>query len=81
MTAAGGLVPFIWSVSADTLPAGLSLDSSTGIISGTPAVAGSAPFTIQVEDQNHAKRTQVIAITIAPALTITTTAIPGGHAQ
>jgi len=36
-----------WSVTSGTLPPGLSLDSSSGIISGTPTQAGTYNFTIR----------------------------------
>jgi len=35
-----------WAVTAGTLPAGLTLNAVTGIISGTPTVVGSSTFTI-----------------------------------
>ncbi len=35
-----------WAVTAGTLPAGLTLNASTGLISGTPTAAGSSTFTI-----------------------------------
>ena len=49
----GGVSPFIWSVTP-ALPTGLSLDTSTGKISGTPAVltAGTYSLTFTVEDSS-----------------------------
>lgn len=43
-----GKTPFTFTVSAGSVPAGLSLDEATGIISGIPAAAGSSTFTIRV---------------------------------
>ncbi len=48
--AAGGILPYNWSVSAGSLPAGLFLDSASGIISGTPTIAATSSFTITVTD-------------------------------
>lgn len=36
LAAEGGFPPYTWAVTEGTLPAGLSLDSNTGVISGTP---------------------------------------------
>jgi hypothetical protein len=48
----GGLPPYTWSVSTGQLPVGLSLDSATGRISGSPSWPPemSAEFTIRVTD-------------------------------
>jgi len=48
----GGLPPYTWSVSTGQLPAGLSLDSATGEITGKPSWPSgmSAEFTIRVTD-------------------------------
>ncbi len=48
--ASGGAQPYIWSVSNGSLPAGLTLNSSSGNISGTPTATGSSNFTITVAD-------------------------------
>jgi len=46
----GGAMPFTFSVSAGTLPAGLMLNTSTGAITGTPTTAETRMFTIQLRD-------------------------------
>ena len=52
MTAQGGTPPFTWS--ANGLPNGLSLNASTGAISGAPLAGGPISFTVQVTDTAHA---------------------------
>lgn len=48
--ATGGTGNKIWSVSSGALPAGLTLDPGTGVISGTPTTPGTSPVTLRVED-------------------------------
>jgi hypothetical protein len=50
LAATGGTTPYTWSVVSGSLPAGLSLASSTGIISGTPTTSGTSSFTIRCTD-------------------------------
>jgi arylsulfatase A-like enzyme len=45
----GGVPPYTWSLAHGALPAGLSLDPLTGVVSGVP-VAGSETVTVRVED-------------------------------
>jgi hypothetical protein len=53
--------------------------SSAGVISGTPAVAGSFSVTLKVTDSAQATATQTFTITVTAALTITTaTTLPNG---
>lgn len=49
LTATGGSGTYGWSVSAGTLPAGLSL-SSAGVLSGTPTTAGTSTFSVTASD-------------------------------
>ncbi|MDR1713763.1 MAG: putative Ig domain-containing protein, partial [Coriobacteriales bacterium] len=42
-----GQQPIAWSIAKGSLPTGLSLNSATGIISGTPMTIGTFTFTVQ----------------------------------
>jgi len=72
----GGTAPVTFSVSAGSLPAGLSLAASTGVISGTATTAGAYSFTITATDNNSVTATRTYTGTIGAALTITTTTLP-----
>jgi FtsP/CotA-like multicopper oxidase with cupredoxin domain len=78
----GGVVPYTWAVSVGSLPPGLTLNTSTGVISGTPTTVGTSNFTIRVTDSQGvpATTTQAYSLAIASGtLTITTTSpLPGG---
>jgi hypothetical protein len=48
VVATGGTPPYTWSVSSGSLPAGLTLGSGTGTISGTPSGSRRSTFTVHV---------------------------------
>ena len=64
LTAVGGTSPYTWSTTSGTLPAGLSLGPSTGIISGTPSATGSSTFTVQASDSSTPTVTGSITYTL-----------------
>jgi uncharacterized protein (TIGR03437 family) len=65
--AQGGVWPYgIWTVTAGTLPPGLSL-SSEGVLSGTPTAAGNFTFTAQTSDHTTLAVTGQLALTVNPA--------------
>lgn len=83
INASGGTGPYSWSVSAGSLPAGLSLGSSTGnsvTITGTPTAQATSNFTIKVMDAAGLSATQALSITVGPPLplAITTTSLANG---
>jgi hypothetical protein len=79
LTAIGGIIPYTWSISSGSLPDGLNLNSSTGVISGTPASDGTSNFTVRVTDNGAPvqETTESFSIVIAP-LEITTASLPNG---
>jgi hypothetical protein len=52
----GGTAPYQFSLRSGSLPAGLTLNATTGSISGTPAKAGEFNFTIEVTDSPRTAR-------------------------
>lgn len=83
LSASGGVAPYTYAVSAGALPAGLSLNAATGVISGTPTSPSASTFTIRVTDSStgtgapsSATRTFTLsasqAVPTAPAVTLGT---------
>ncbi|MGA8296321.1 MAG: Ig domain-containing protein, partial [Acidimicrobiales bacterium] len=74
LSASGGAGSYTYSIVSGTLRRGLSLNSSTGVISGTPKSAGTASITFQVADPGppvqQASATLSLAI-VSPKIVIT----------
>jgi large repetitive protein len=64
ISASGGTSPYTFSVFSGALPTGLSLNSSTGVISGTPSAAGTFSFTIKAVDAGGNAAMQYLTITV-----------------
>jgi large repetitive protein len=79
LSAAGGHPPYKWSTDG-SLPPGLTLNPSSGSITGLPTVKGSYPFTAVVSDSQSATASQAYTIKVfALSLQITTPSpLPNG---
>ncbi|WP_344934298.1 Ig domain-containing protein [Sphaerisporangium flaviroseum] len=53
LTAKGGVPFYDWRITSGSLPAGLSLNRFTGVISGTTTATGPATFTVQLRDYDR----------------------------
>ncbi len=60
----GGTSPVSWSVSAGSLPDGISLNTGTGELSGTPTLRGEETFTVRVTDSRGQSLSKTLSITI-----------------
>ena len=67
-----------WSVLSGTLPAGLTLNAATGVISGPPGAAGTANFTIRAADGVGLPSDRAFSISIFAPLSISTLSLPNG---
>ncbi len=77
----GGVSGFTWSITAGTLPAGLTLNAGTGAITGTPTTAGTSNFTARVTDSGSPALSDSKALSITihpPPLVVTTSSLPAG---
>jgi hypothetical protein len=81
----GGVTPLTWSVLSGSLPPGLSLNTTSGQITGTPTTPGTYSFTPQVVDSaipvQTATSTGPLTITVSAATTLkaTTPPLPTGN--
>jgi putative Ig domain-containing protein/Big-like domain-containing protein len=75
----GGTAPYTWSVTAGTLPMGLSLNATTGAITGTPVTTGTSAFTVTVTDSGTPTRATAsfsTSIAVVEPLIFTEPALP-----
>jgi len=86
LAAQGGEAPYSWSIASGNLPGGLQLNSTSGLVSGTPTVAGKFTTGFRVLDSAQHAVSAALTIGIAAegpspsptALSITTTSAPKG---
>ncbi|MEO8128610.1 MAG: Ig domain-containing protein, partial [Bryobacteraceae bacterium] len=69
--------PYVWSLVAGVLPAGLTVNTTTGLISGSPTAVGTPLFTVQARDGAGATATRQCSISAVPELVITTASLAG----
>jgi hypothetical protein len=81
LSATGAWGAYSWSLSSGTLPAGLSLNAQTGVISGTPTSAGSSDFTVQVSGAGLPVQTATEALSITIAALPPHLTVSGGRLQ
>lgn len=78
--ATGGAGPLSYAISAGALPTGLTLNASTGAITGTPTAVGTFNFTIRAADAYGDSNTQSFSIRVSyPAVTIARVPLPTGY--
>ena len=81
LTATGGTPAYTWAHTTGVVPTGLSLNTSTGVISGTPsgsAVSPSLGFTVTDSLGATATTVLVLRVVVAATFAITTTSLPNG---
>lgn len=60
----GGEAPYLWSIQSGSLPEGVELNPSTGLISGRPLKHGVFPFRVKVVDKNSSEATKDLSLKI-----------------
>jgi Putative Ig domain len=68
LTANGAMGTVSWSIASGSLPSGLSLNASSGAITGIPSTAGSFSASVRATDSSRSA-TGTVAISVANALT------------
>ncbi|HYH95420.1 putative Ig domain-containing protein [Hyalangium sp.] len=78
LTASGGPTPYTWNVIG--LPSGLSYDTSTGVVSGTPAATATTSLSVRVTDALNRVANRTLSLTVYAPPKIDTTALAEGFA-
>jgi len=56
--------PSAWAVASGTIPAGLTFNTSTGVLSGTPSTAASYTFSVSATNSSGTVTTPTLSVTI-----------------
>jgi hypothetical protein len=64
LVATGGRLPYAWSLASGALPEGVSLNASTGVISGVPTIEGTYNLVVKLRDQPGTEVTTTIQIRV-----------------
>jgi Putative Ig domain len=75
LTATGGKTPYKWSIAGGSLPTGLSLTASSGLIAGTPLQSGTSSITAQVTDSSSPAQSASESFSVAIAAAGTGTVV------
>ncbi len=79
ISASGGNGTYSYAVTAGSLPAGLSLNASTGALTGTPTAGGAFSFTITATDTASATGNKAYSVTVAaPTISFSPTTLTAG---
>jgi hypothetical protein len=79
--ATGGKAPLTWTVASGSLPAGVTLNATSGGLTGVPTQAGTFSFTLKVSDANGQEATQALQQIIHTPPTLTSPPVlPGAYA-
>lgn len=67
LTGRGGFPPYAWSITSGALPAGLSLDQLSGVISGRTATVGNYPLGIRLVDSRGQEASAALTLRVTDA--------------
>jgi hypothetical protein len=77
VAASGGASPYGYAVTAGSLPVGLTLNTATGALVGTPTAAGTFNFTLSATDANAFTGSRAYTATVgAPTLSLAPATLP-----
>lgn len=65
LTASGGKPPYSWTLSQGSLPSGIALQATTGVVSGTTSQSGQYSFTVKVTDAASNSATGAFTLSVS----------------